>query len=64
MSGRLVRTLADGQMFQASKADADRRLTWDGLDDGGRRVTRGVYFVSVRYQNSRFETARKMIVLR
>jgi hypothetical protein len=42
----------------------DPALTWDGLDDGGRGVARGAYFVSVRYEKSRFETAKKMIVLR
>jgi len=62
VSGRLVRTLADGQLFQAGRADP--ALTWDGLDDGGRRVTRGVYFANVRYERSRYEVARKMIVLK
>jgi hypothetical protein len=62
VSGRLVRTLTDGQLFKAGKVDP--ALTWDGLDDGGRRVARGAYFVSVRYQNSRFAANRKMIVLR
>ena len=62
VSGRLVRTLVDGQLFKAGKADP--ALTWDGLDNGGRQVARGAYFVSVRYQNSRYETSRKMIVLR
>ena len=42
----------------------DPALTWDGLDDAGRGVARGAYFVSVRYERSRFETAKKMIVLR
>ena len=62
VSGRLVRTLADGQLFKAGRVDP--ALTWDGLDDGGRRVTRGVYFAYVRYQSSRYEAARKMIVLK
>jgi hypothetical protein len=62
VSGRLVRTLTDGQLFKAGKVDP--ALTWDGLDNGGRRVARGAYFVSVRYQMSRFEANRKMIVLR
>jgi hypothetical protein len=34
------------------------------MDDGGRRVTRGVYFANVRYERSRYEVARKMVVLR
>jgi hypothetical protein len=62
VSGRRVRTLADGQLFKAGRVDP--ALTWDGLDDGGRQVARGAYFVSVRYQKSRFEANRKMIVLR
>ena len=62
VSGRLVRTLADGQFFKAGRVDP--ALTWDGLDGGGRRVARGAYFVSVRYANSRYEASRKMIVLK
>jgi hypothetical protein len=61
VSGRLVRTLADGQMF---KAGPDHSLTWDGLDNGAHMVARGAYFVSVKYQNSRYDTSRKMIVLK
>jgi hypothetical protein len=59
VSGRLVRTLADRQLFQAGRADP--ALTWDGLDDRGRGVSRGAYFVNVRYERSRYEIARKMI---
>jgi hypothetical protein len=62
VSGRLVRTLVDGQMFKAGKADP--ALTWDGLDNNGSRVARGAYFVNVRYANSCYEANRKMIVLR
>jgi hypothetical protein len=62
VSGRLVRTLSDGQMFKAGKVDP--ALTWDGLDNGGRQVARGAYFVSVKYANSRYDTSRKMIVLK
>ena len=60
--GRLVRTLANGQRFAAGRVDP--ALTWDGLDDGGRAVARGVYFANVRYERSRYEVARKMIVLK
>jgi len=62
VSGRLVRKLANGQLFKAGRVDP--ALTWDGLDDGGRGVARGAYFVNVRYERSRYETAKKMIVLR
>jgi len=62
VSGRLVRTLAKGQLFPAGRVDP--ALTWDGLDDRGQRVARGTYFVNVRYQSRGYEIARKMIVLR
>jgi hypothetical protein len=62
VSGRLVRTLANGQIFPAGRVDPV--LTWDGVDDRGQRVARGTYFVNVRYERSRYEVARKMIVLR
>ena len=62
VSGRLVRTLADGQLFKAGRVDP--ALTWDGLDNGGRQVARGAYFVSVKYQNSRYQASPKMIVLK
>jgi hypothetical protein len=59
VTGRLVRTLLDNQAFQAGNWD----ITWDGSDNVGRQVPRGVYFSS-------FETAagrsfqRKMTVLK
>jgi hypothetical protein len=59
VTGRLVRTLLDNQSFQAGNWD----ITWDGADNIGRQVPRGVYFSS-------FETAagrsfqRKMTVLK
>jgi flagellar hook assembly protein FlgD len=62
VSGRLVRTLADGQLFKAGTVDP--ALTWDGLDNAGRRVARGAYFVRVRYERSGFSASPKMIVLK
>lgn len=60
VSGRLIRTLADGQLFDAGP----RKLTWDGLDNGGRQVARGVYFTHIKFANSRFENNTKMVVLK
>jgi hypothetical protein len=59
VSGRLIRTLASHQ-FTAGTHD----VVWDGLDNGGRQVARGVYFTQVKFANQRFEEARKLIVLR
>jgi hypothetical protein len=62
VSGRLVRTLADRQRFQAGRVDP--ALTWDGLDDGGRAVARGCTSPACVREQSRYEIARKMIVLK
>ena len=40
MQGRLVRSLYDGQLAQGR-----REFTWEGLDDNGRGVASGIYFV-------------------
>jgi hypothetical protein len=59
ISGRLVRTLADRQF-----APGKYTLTWDGVDNGGRQVARGVYFTQVKYVNRRITEARKISVLK
>jgi flagellar hook assembly protein FlgD len=59
VSGRLVRTLADRQ-FGAGTHD----LVWDGVDNVGRQVARGVYFTQVKYQNAKFAANRKLTVLK
>ena len=48
--GRKVRSLAH-RTFPAG----EHRLVWDGADDGGHPVPRGVYFTRVRYANQPFE---------
>jgi hypothetical protein len=64
VSGRLVRTLADGQVFKAGDYTGNRALQWDGLDNNSRQVARGVYFVHVRLHSSLIDESRKMIVLK
>jgi hypothetical protein len=59
VSGRLIRTLANHQ-FSPGTHD----IVWDGLDNSGRQVARGVYFTQVKFRAQRFEEARKLIVLR
>ncbi len=60
VSGRRVRTIADRQLFRAG----EHVLAWDGADDSGRAVPRGVYFARVRYEASGFESARKTIIVK
>jgi hypothetical protein len=59
VSGRLVRTLAD-RNFPAGEYD----LYWDGTDDGGRQMERGVYFTQVKYARNHFTDAKKLTVLK
>jgi hypothetical protein len=59
VSGRLVRTLADRRF-----ATGEHEVTWDGLDDRGRAVARGVYFTRVRYRETSFDVSRKLTLLR
>ena len=59
VTGRLVRTLADRD-FPAG----NHSLVWDGRDDAGTQVARGVYFTQLRYVNSKFTSAQKLTVLK
>jgi len=43
VAGKVVRTLVDGM-----QPAGEWSVTWDGKDDGGRRVGNGVYFYSLR----------------
>jgi len=57
VAGRHVRTLADRRF-----AAGDHVLAWDGADDRGARVARGVYFVRVERASGE-EVARKIVLL-
>jgi len=54
VAGRKVRTLAD-RVFPAGET----KLVWDGTDDAGEKVGRGVYFV----RSSTQRDAGRVIVL-
>jgi hypothetical protein len=57
VTGRRVRDLQ-----RARLSPGDHRLTWDGRDDGGRRVAAGVYFLRLRTE--RRATTAKVVVSR
>jgi hypothetical protein len=57
--GRRVRTLIDGEVFNASSAT---EIFWDGLDDRGRRAGAGVYFYELRTWAG--ASSRRLVVLR
>jgi hypothetical protein len=57
LAGRKVRTLLAGSVDGGSM-----RLTWDGRDDGGRRVASGVYFFTLT--SGGLSISRKAVLLR
>ena len=59
IAGRLVRTLADRDF-----AAGEHTLVWDGTDDRGRDLGRGVYFTRVEFLGRRFQDSKKVILLR
>jgi len=60
VTGRLVKTLADHRAFKAGP----NKLVWDGRNDQGQMVSRGVYFTQVKFINSGFVDAKKVTVLK
>jgi hypothetical protein len=60
VTGRLVRTLAD-RTFQPG---SDYSLTWDGSDNGGNQVARGVYFARIEYMTKGAAINGRVVVLR
>jgi len=59
VTGRRVRTLAD-RSFPAG----EHELAWDGADDDGGAVARGVYFARVEYAKSGEAISRRIVVLK
>jgi flagellar hook assembly protein FlgD len=57
VTGRLVRTVKAGAMTPGYYS-----LEWDGRDDGGRKVSSGVYFIKARTGGEGI--TRKVILLR
>jgi hypothetical protein len=57
VNGQLVRTLESGQV-----SAGDHRITWDGTDDTGARVARGVYFC--RMETAGFTATEKVVMLK
>jgi hypothetical protein len=59
VTGRDIRLLAD-RRFTAG----EHEIVWDGRDNLGRPVARGVYFTQVRYRETGFSDAKKLTVLK
>jgi hypothetical protein len=59
VTGRQIRTLAD-RAFPAG----EHSLTWDGSDDSGNQVARGVYFARIEYATKGAPINGRVVVLR
>jgi hypothetical protein len=59
VTGRLIRTVADRQF-----AAGPQKVEWDGLDNGGKQVARGVYFTQVKFAAQNYLATKKLIVLK
>ena len=59
VTGREMKVLADRQ-FKAGEHD----IVWDGTDNAGRPVARGVYFTQVKYRETGFSDAKKLTLLK
>ncbi|MCE5271785.1 T9SS type A sorting domain-containing protein [bacterium] len=57
LRGQVVRTLV-----RETKGPGQYSVNWDGTDEGGRRVSSGVYFY--RIQAGEYRATRKMVVLK
>ncbi len=57
VSGRLIRTLIDGEMFPGTY-----HVSWDGMDNQGKRAPSGVYFY--RLSTPEYLKTRRMVLLK
>ena len=58
--GKLVRTLALGQLPAGAYQDKDRAAYWDGKNEQGESVASGVYFYTLKAGD--FSATRKMLI--
>ena len=59
VAGRLVRTLVNG-----SQAPGEYKIAWNGRDDSGQMVARGVYFVRASLNGQRVQSVTRVLYLR
>jgi hypothetical protein len=59
VAGRLVRTLVNG-----AQSPGEYQIQWDGRDNGGSRVSAGVYFVQGIHNGVRLPTTQRVIFIR
>jgi flagellar hook assembly protein FlgD len=57
ISGKLVRTINTSQYMEGNRCTG---IPWDGLDDYGDKIGKGVYMYRVRVRNQNNEIAEKI----
>ena len=57
VSGKLVKTLQDTQFLEGNKSNA---IIWDGRDEYGDRIGKGVYLYRLTVRNSKGKTVEKI----
>ena len=63
ISGKLVKSITTSQYLEGSRSAA---IPWDGLDDYGDKIGKGVYMYKLRVRNSQNQTAEvieKLVIL-
>ena len=61
LTGRLVRTLFDGQ-FSVDSAGGVNQISWDSRDDGGEQVGSGLYFLKL--ECDKLEQTTKVVLIK
>ena len=56
--GRRVRSLVDREY-----GPGEWEASWDGTDDGGRPLKRGVYLTRVQFVRSEVEQSKQLVIL-
>ena len=57
LSGKLVKTIQDTQCLEGNRSNP---IVWDGRDDYGDRIGKGVYVYRISVRNSKGETVEKI----
>jgi flagellar hook assembly protein FlgD len=60
VSGKLVKTVQKNALFLEGNICREDNVVWDGRDEYGDKIGKGVYVYRLTVRNSQGETARKI----
>ena len=67
VSGKLIKTLSDKIISEGYRSDDAEGLKWDGLDDYGDKIGKGVYIYKLKVSSQGGDYAdkfEKLVILR